>query len=90
MRSVPTALAAVTSRVLGVTSSCNGYVLRNQFDFATRNAVRPAQTPFVTTLLVRLGFLSQGNNKKIYRYKRTLTKALQTHSSYSAPEGGAS
>lgn len=90
MRSVPTALAAVTLRVLGVTSLCNGYEFRNKFDFATRNAVRPAQTSFVTTLRVRLGFLSQGNNKKIYIYKRTLTKALQAYTRYSAPEGGAS
>lgn len=90
MRSVQTALDAVTLRVLGVTSLCNGYELRNKFDFATRNAVRPAQTQFVTTLRVRLGFLSQGNNKKIYIYIRTLTKALQAYTRYSAPEGGAS
>ena len=90
MRSVQTALAAVTLRVFGVTSLCNGYELRNKFDFATRNAVRPAQTSFVTTLRVRLGFLSQGNNKKINIYKRTLTKAFQAYTRYSAPEGGAS
>lgn len=90
MRSVQTALADVTLRVLGVTSLCNGYVFRNKFDFATRNAVRPAQTSFVTTLRVWLGFLSQGKNINIYIYKRTMTKALQAYTRYSAPEGGSS